>query len=450
MVLVKKGDKRQRRYRHRSGGDDPGKPGYSGRMFRKSMMRILPFPGKYTLKLSSSISDFTPRQWNSLVTGETIPFLEWEWIAALEESGSAAPASGWKPFNLSLWDRDKLLAAAPLYLKYHSDGEFVWDYFWAQAASSMGRRWYPKLVGTVPATPAEGYRFLTARDGDEEALNAALLDAVENICRGNGITALHLLFCDPAWAAAGGSLLERGYYGWKHSRFVWENKPPSGRTAVYTDFKDYLSYLNKNQRKNMRKEYHRHEEQNITLKMVEGSDADPAYFSHIYRLYSITNNKFIPWDARWVNEDFFRRIGDNFRSRTVFSAACREEGGGEEILAMAMLFRKSGRIWGRYWGAYEDVKDLHFSVCYYAPMDYCITQKIGYFDPGIGSPHKIHRGFRAAFDHSYHKFFDPALEVLFKTNIEAVNRYEQNAMDDLNSGLPFKSPLPPEIRPPLE
>jgi predicted N-acyltransferase len=407
-------------------------------------MRVLRFPGKYTVKLASSISEFTAREWNDLVTEETIPFLEWEWIAALEESGSAAPASGWQPFHLSLWDRDKLLAAAPLYVKYHSDGEFVWDYFWAEAASSLGRLWYPKLVGTVPATPAEGYRFLAAEDGNEAALNTALLDTAEFICRANGITALHLLFCDPAWADA--FLLERAYSGWKHSRFAWENTAPTG--GVYTDFKDYLSYLNKNQRKNIRKEYHRHEEQNISLKMVEGSDADPAYFSQIYRLYSITNNKFIPWDARWVNEDFFRRIGENFRSRTIFSAACREESGREELLAMAMLFRKSGRIWGRYWGAYEDVKDLHFSVCYYAPMDYCITQNIAYFDPGIGSPHKIHRGFRASFDHSYHKFFDPALEVLFKTNIEPINRYEETAIDDLNAALPFKSP--PDIRPPCK
>ncbi|MDR0447161.1 MAG: GNAT family N-acetyltransferase, partial [Treponema sp.] len=110
----------------------------------------------YTLKYASSITDFDIAEWNNLITEETIPFLEWEWLAALEESGSAAAVTGWHPLHLSLWKKNKLLAAAPLYLKNHSNGEFVWDYFWAEAAVSLGRPWYPKLVGTVPATPAEG------------------------------------------------------------------------------------------------------------------------------------------------------------------------------------------------------------------------------------------------------------------------------------------------------
>ncbi|MDR1931007.1 MAG: GNAT family N-acetyltransferase [Treponema sp.] len=406
-------------------------------------MRELSFPGPYKLKLAASISDFSPEDWNSLTGAETLPFLEWEWLAALEQSGSAAAETGWRPLHLSLWEKDKLLAAAPLYLKNHSDGEFIWDYFWAEAAASMGCPWYPKLVGTIPATPAEGYRFLTAPGGD--GLNALLLDAAEGICRNNGIPALHLLFADPGWAALPGSLLERGYTGWKHSRFAWENAvppyPPSagaegGGKRPFAGFADYLSYLNKNERKNIRREYGRHKEQRIRLKIVEGSGAPAEYFTHIYNLYSITNDKFIPWDARWVNRDFFRLLEKNFRSRTVFSQAVR----GEEIVALAMMFRKGGRIWGRYWGAYEEVKDLHFSVCYYAPMDYCIAENIGYFDPGIGSPHKIRRGFRASFDHSYHKFFHPLLETLFKTNIAAVNEYEQRTIDELNAVLPFKKP----------
>jgi predicted N-acyltransferase len=104
-----------------------------------------------------------------------------------------------------------------------------------------------------------------------------------------------------------------------------------------------------------------------------------------------------------------------------------------------MMFRKGEKIWGRYWGSYEDQKDLHFAVCYYSPIDYCIREGIRYFDPGIGSPHKIRRGFRAAFDTSYHKFFDPVLETLFRTNAGAVNRYEEESIVELNAGLPFKA-----------
>jgi len=156
----------------------------------------------------------------------------------------------------------------------------------------------------------------------------------------------------------------------------------------------------------------------------------------MFDLFTITNDKFVPWDARWVNEDFFIRLGKTCRRSTAFVEARRESTG--ETLALAFLVRKGDRIWGRFWGAYEEVKDLHFAVCYYAPMDWCIQNHIHYFDPGAGSPHKIRRGFRAIRNRSWHKFFDPALERLFKENIKAVNRQEAAQLEALNAELPFK------------
>ncbi|MDR2182105.1 MAG: GNAT family N-acetyltransferase [Treponema sp.] len=390
-------------------------------------MRDIPFSAPCTLRLASSIADFAKDEWNALVTDETIPFLEWEWLAALEESESICPRTGWYPFHLSLWKKEQLLAAAPLYLKNHSDGEFVWDYFWAEAAAGMGRRWYPKLVGTTPATPALGYRFLVLPGENGAELSALLLDAAERLCRANGIRGLHFLFADPAWAREKGSLVERGYAGWEHARFEWLNE--------YADFDGYLSRFNKNQRKNIRREYQRHNEQGISLDIVE--NASPAYFRRIHELYAITNDKFIPWDARWVNGDFFLRLGKTFRRRVVFSSA--RYNGGEEPLALAMMIRKGKKIWGRYWGTGEDVRDLHFACCYYAPIEYCIREGIACFDPGIGSPHKIRRGFRACADTSYHRFFDPALEALFTANIAAVNSHERNSIAALNAELPLKT-----------
>ncbi|MDR1105050.1 MAG: GNAT family N-acetyltransferase [Treponema sp.] len=395
-------------------------------------MKVLDYDCPFTVKIALSITEFDPARWNSLVRPDDIPFLEWEWLAALERSGSVCPETGWHPLHLSLWDGDKLLAAAPLYLKYHSDGEFVWDYMWAKAASSLGAPWYPKLTGVVPATPAEGYRFLTA-DGfpGGALLDKTLLDAAEALCRNNGIRGLHLLFADPAWAS---QLVGRGYSAWKHQRYVWEN-------AGFGCFDDYLAGFNKNQRKNIRREYRRHEEQGIGLRIVDGSSADGqgGYFDTIHELYTITNDKFFPWDARWVNGEFFRLLETGYAHRVVFSEAYRNGNGeAEETAALAMMIRKGEKIWGRYWGAYEDRKDLHFAVCYYAPMEYCIREGIRYFDPGAGSPHKVRRGFRSVFDTSYHKFFDPRLEKLFRTNIDAVNRYEEETIDELNDALPLK------------
>jgi predicted N-acyltransferase len=388
--------------------------------------------------------DFGRAEWNSLVTEETIPFLEWEWLAALEKSGSAGPKTGWCPLHPHIREGGKLLAAAPFYLKNHSEGEFIWDHFWAEAAFSLGRNWYPKLVGTIPATPAEGYRFLTAEGEDPRILGGALLDAAENLCRRQGIRGIHILFADPSWASL---LEERSYRSWKHSRFIWENalprapgvSPKTPRPDRFASFEEFLSLFNKNQRKNIRKEYRRHEEQGIHLRILPGEAAEADCFNRIFELYSITNDKFIPWDARWVNGDFFRLLGEYFRPRTLFSQALL----GEETLALAMMFRKGDRLWGRYWGSYGAPRDLHFAACYYAPMDYCIREGIRLFDPGLGSSHKIRRGFRAALDRSWHVFFDPVLEGFFTAAVKRANRLEEETMEALNAEIPFKEgPLP--------
>jgi predicted N-acyltransferase len=380
----------------------------------------------YKLEILRSITGVSAENWNSLVTPETLPFLEWEWLAALEESGSIGPRAGWNPLHFCLWAGDRLVAAAPFYLKTNSDAEYVYDYFWAEAAYSMGRRWYPKLVGAPAATPAEGYRFLHAPGLDGGALTALILEAAENICRQNGIVSINLLFADPSWAR---TLPRLGYTPWEHSHYVWEN-------PGYAGFEEYLSIFSKNQRKNIRKEYRRHGEQDISIRIIEGEDAGEGEFRRMFELFTITNDKFAPWDARWVNEEFFLRL-EKTRRRGLAFVEARRNGSGE-VLAMAFLVRKGDRMWGRYWGAYEEIRDLHFAVCYYAPMDWCIREGIRIFDPGAGSPHKIRRGFRAAADRSWHKFFDPPLERLFRDNIDAVNQYEDENRRALNAGLPFK------------
>ncbi|MDR0642380.1 MAG: GNAT family N-acetyltransferase, partial [Treponema sp.] len=257
----------------------------------------------YKLEILRSITAVSAKNWNSLVTPETLPFLEWEWLAALEESGSIGPQAGWHPLHFCLWKGDMLAAAAPFYLKTNSDAEYVYDYFWAEAAQSLGRRWYPKLVGAPAATPAEGYRFLHAPGLDGGALTAVILEAAENICRQNGIASLNLLFADPLWAQA---LPPLGYIPWEHSHYIWEN-------PGYAGFEDYLSIFSKNQRKNIRKEYRRHGEQGISIRIINGEDAGEEQFRRMFELFTITNDKFAPWDARWVNEDFFLRLEKTYR-----------------------------------------------------------------------------------------------------------------------------------------
>jgi predicted N-acyltransferase len=385
---------------------------------------------KYRLKIHRAITDISSDDWNGLVTPDAVPFLEWEWLAALEESGSVSPETGWHPLHICLWDDKRLVAVAPLYLKTSSDGEYVYDYFWAEAAGSVGRPWYPKMTGTVAATPAEGYRFLAAPGTDLNAASVTFLEAAEAICRQNKIPSLNLLWADPAW---GETLTDCGYFHWDHFHYLWENEG-------FSSFDDYLALFSKNQRKNIRKEYARHLEQGISVKVVPGEEAEEDHYRKMFELFSITNDKFMPWDARWVNEKFFLLLAERCRRRTAFAEARQDATG--EILAMAFLVAKGDRLWGRYWGAYEEIRDLHFAVCYYAPMDFCIRNKIRYFDPGAGSPHKIRRGFKAVRNRSWHKLFDPVLERLFRDNIKAVNRHEATRREELNAELPYKKESP--------
>jgi predicted N-acyltransferase len=377
----------------------------------------------YTVRIIESILEAGRGEWDRLASGE-LPFLEWDWLKALEASGSVGPQTGVQPVHITLLQGGELVAAAPLYLKTHSEGEFVYDYFWEEAAGTLGVSWQPRLTGYCPATPAQGYRFLV-RDGlDRREATARLAAAAEALCRKGRISSLNFNFVDPAF---GGDLAALGYSAWEHSHFLWEN-------PGYTDFDQFLAKFNKNQRKNIRKEYSRHEEQGIEIKIVRGEDAPASHFEKIFELYTITNDKFIPWDARFVNREFFLELERNFRRGVVFVEA-REAGG--DILALAMLVRKGGRLWGRYWGAYAAVKDLHFACCYYAPMDWAIGEGIEAFDPGAGSPHKVRRGFQVLRNQSYHKFFNPVLQRLFTGNISAVNQVEAAQREALNAGLPF-------------
>jgi predicted N-acyltransferase len=381
----------------------------------------------HTLKVFQSICGIPREQWNGLTTERTIPFLDWDWIAALERSGSVSPETQWLPMHFTLWEGERLVAAAPFYFRTSSRGEYVYDYFWAEAAASMGRAWYPKLVGMVPATPAEGYRFLNAAGTDLAWVTRVFLSAAEDLCRRQGIAGLHILFADPVW---GEGLADFGYTAWEHPRFLWENEG-------YGSFEDYLARFDKNQRRNIRREYRRPEGLGVGLRVLRGGEATEDHFRWMFELFSLTNDKFMPWDARYVNEDFFLRLGRDFRRHVAFVEARRA--GADRPAALAFLVRKGENLWGRYWGAYEEIKDLHFSACYYAPIDWAIREGVRFFDPGAGSPHKVRRGFRLAGGKSWHRFFDPALESLFKNNVGMVNDYERQTMEGLNAQLPFKA-----------
>lgn len=378
-----------------------------------------------TIRWLSAIAAVDREQWDRLAVPLSTPLLEWQWLHELEASGSIAPRHGWQPRHLTVWRGPELVGAAPLYVKTHSDGEFVFDHWWAQLAAQYGAAYYPKMVGMSPATPAVGYRFLMAEDVDQPDLMRLMLAAIDRFCQEQRLSCCHLNFVDQPWFAR---LPSAGFLGWRHQSYLWTN--PGFRT-----FEDYLGQFTSTQRHNIRRECRRMERYGIDIRALTGDEIPAELGPLMYRYYLNTNASYGRWAARFLNGDFFARIFRTFRQRLLVFAAYADPAA--EPLALSMLLVKDRQLIGRYWGCAEPIRDLHFNMCFYAPIRWAIEHDIRTFDPGAGSPHKIYRGFAAVANSSLHRFYDPRLKVLFAQLIDEVNNLEQANIDNLNRQLPF-------------
>jgi len=380
----------------------------------------------YRVVWLKSLAEVDQAQWDVLAEPLDTPFLEWEWLHQMEISKSTTAETGWRPQHLTVWSRDQLIAAAPLYLKQHSAGEFVFDHVWADVADRLNISYYPKLVGMSPFTPMAGYRFLTATGENEEVLTRYMVNEIEQFCRQYQISGCSFLFVDPQWRRL---MIKCGFISWLHQSFTWQN-------AAYQSFDDYLAVFNSNQRHNIKRERRSIAKNGITLKIFEGDQIPPAYFSEIYPFYERTNDKFGPWGCKYLKKSFFKGLADRYRHRLVFVAAF-EKANADSPLGLSLLVRKRDRLFGRYWGCSKEINYLHFNACYYRPIEWAIANGINRFDPGMGGYHKVRRGFTAVGNFSLHRFFDQRLEHIMDAHIEEINRLEQEQIDELNEELPF-------------
>ena len=380
---------------------------------------------KHQIRWLKGMKEIHQEQWDQLAIPIASPLMEWRWLHDLEASGSISPEHGWQPCHLTLWDRDRLVGAAPLYIKAHSEGEFIFDHWWAQLAKEYGIRYYPKLVGMSPATPAVGYRFLMADGMDQTGVMAEMLSAIDAFCEERKISSCHMNFVDLPWFDQWPS---NGFIGWQHQSFLWRNQD-------YACFDDYLATFKSSQRRNIRRERNRMQQHGIDLRAMTGDEITPDMDDTMFHYYLRTNARYGPWAARYLNGDFFHRIFRNCRHRLLIIAAYKPPS--SQPLALSMLLVKDRHLIGRYWGCIEPIKDLHFNMCFYSPIKWAIDHGIRTFDPGAGSAHKIYRGFEAVSNTSLHRFYDARLKVLFQHLIEEVNQMETSNVEALNRKLPF-------------
>ena len=380
----------------------------------------------YQIQWMRRIAECDRSEWDALALGMNTPFLEWDWLNLLETSGSITPQTGWHPRHLAVFENGRLKAAAPLYIKTHSHGEFVFDHAWAELAGHMGIDYYPKLVGMIPVTPVTGYRFLTAPDVDEHRITRVMVDAIDRFCRQSRLSGCSFLFVDPGWRSL---MSGSDFASWTHQGFAWSNPGDGG-------FDDYLARFNANQRRNIRRERKALRSRGITVRSYAGDAISRRFFALMYDFYRRTNDKFGPWGCKYLTGGFFEDLHDRYRHRLVTVAAFEGKDRSDPV-GMSLLVHKNDQLFGRYWGSLKDIEYLHFDVCYYEPIRWAIANGIRRFDPGLGGPHKLRRGFTAVPAFSLHRFTDRRMQQVLRFNIDAINRIEQEDIDRLNRQLPF-------------
>lgn len=347
----------------------------------------------FTLQVHESIADIGRDAWDACAAPTGDPFVSFDFLHACEASGSAAPRQGWAPRHLSLRDADsQVLGVMPLYLKGNSQGEYVFDHSWADAYERAGGRYYPKLLGAVPFTPATGPRFLNHPDGDPSTVREALLQGALTLVERLGVSSLHVNFpTGPEWTAMG----EAGLLRRQDIQYVWRNEG-------YATFEDFLAALSSNRRKTIRRE-RREAQAGLDIHVLTGADITEAHWDAFFAFYMDTGSR--KWGRPYLTRDFFSRVGATMADRIALVMAFRE---GQPI-AGALNFIGRDALYGRQWGALDEVPFLHFELCYYRAIEFAIARGLSRVEAGAQGEHKIARGYLPSPVYSAHHIADPAL-----------------------------------------
>lgn len=358
------------------------------------------------LRVFDSLDEIPAADWDALHDGGH-PFLRHAFLAGLERHGCLRAHWGWRPRHAALYDGDELVAAAPAYEKSNSHGEFVFDHAWAQAWSRFGLDYYPKWLVAVPYSPVTGPRLL-ARDA---ATRRNLVDALRTRSDEAAYSSLHLNFLpeseldafDETWLARG------------DVQFHWRND------AGWQGFDDFLAALDAKKRKNIRQERERVRRADVSFRCVHGDEASESDLAAMHAFYCATQQAYGNHPA--LTLDFLRHLAETMPRALLLVLAVRD---GKSI-AGALCLRGADTLYGRYWGAEENIAGLHFETCYYQGIDYCLREGLRRFEPGAQGEHKIARGFLPVLTHSRHHVADPrfaeALRPWCAQEQESVLRY---------------------------
>jgi predicted N-acyltransferase len=340
--------------------------------------------------MNGSAADIGSAAWNACANptrdADPHPFSRYEFFAACEESGSATARSGWRPAHLAIERDGKAIGLMPMYLKNHSQGEYVFDHSWADALERAGGDYYPKLQAAVPFTPVTGPRLLVAADADVAATREALLSTGTTAVKQLHASSLHITFLtEDEWLSAG----EAGFLQRTDQQFHWENRG-------YATFDNFLADLASAKRKNLRKERAAVREAGVEFDWLSGSDLTEAHWDTFYRFYMDTGGR--KWGRPYLTREFFSRVSDSMGEQVVLILARRNG----RYIAGALNFKGGGVLYGRNWGCTEFIPFLHFETCYYQAIDYAIAHGMKKVEAGAQGAHKLLRGYMPTPTYSAH------------------------------------------------
>lgn len=366
------------------------------------------------VKQINSIAQVDCTVWN-LLAGIAYPFLRHEFLLALEQSGSVSGQTGWEPAHLLIVDENELVAFMPLYLKQHSWGEYVFDHQWAQTYQQQGIDYYPKWLTAIPLTPCQGARIVIKATVNPIEVTQLLLTFIKQRSEKLGISSWHCLFPTEQQVELLQSL---GLSIRESVQFHWFNRG-------YYDFNDFLQTLNSGKRKMLKRERRRVREQGISLLRIAGSDVSELQWRVFFQFYTMTYLK--RGLQPYLNLAFFQQIATTMGEQLLLVLAIKDD----NAIAAALSFVGVDTLYGRYWGCYEEYNSLHFEVCYYQGLDYCIEHGLTRFDSGAQGEHKISRGFEPTTTYSAHWIkdarFAKAIEHFLAREQKTVQHYKQDA-----------------------
>ena len=384
----------------------------------------------YIIRAVSSIGEFRREEWSALAGANRSslatpynPFVSYDFLTALEDSGCAVPRSGWQGHHLRLERSDgSLLGALPCYLKSHSQGEYVFDHGWADALERAGGSYYPKLQAAIPFTPATGPRLMVRDEFAPEAVRSALASGLKMVTDRLGVSSAHVTFAEAPDMVA---LTEAGFLARTDQQFHFFNDG-------YGSYDDFLATLASRKRKALKKERREALAADITIDRLTGTDITESVWDDFYSFYVDTGSR--KWGRPYLNRAFFSLIGERMAEDVLLVMAKRAG----RYVAGAINFIGSDTLYGRNWGCVEDHPFLHFEVCYHQAIDFAIERKLKVVEAGAQGEHKLARGYVPVTTHSAHYISHPGLRKAVADYLERERREVEMMGEYLDEHTPFK------------